>query len=173
MKPARKSAAGVSIVGVVFLVIAIGPLFFLLNGGYSIVGMQWLAQHVGPYGRLFWELITALAVTVPIAGRAGLPVEQPVIPWLFVFGTSFLQIGLLVRRMRRARLEPVLDLSGGAVSVFDYVTTMIGLMFAPFAAQVTTPARLIWYVLAIALAVPLTFGFEALLARVIRGKSNV
>jgi len=173
MKTARKSASGISIVGVIFLLIAIGPLFFLLNGGYSIVGMQWISEHVGAYGRLFWEVVTVLKVTVPIAGRAGLPVEQPIIPWLFVFGTSFLQIGLLVRRMRHSRIEPMLDLSGAAVSIFDYITTMVGLMFAPFVAAATTPVRVIWYVLAIALSIVLTFGCEALLARAIRGKSNV
>lgn len=169
----RKGAGGISIIGIIFLLIAIGPLFWLLNGGYSIQGMQWLAEHVGAYGRLFWQVATLVTINVPIAERAGLPTEQPVIPWLFVFGTSFLQIGLFVRRMRRAYLEPVLDISGAAVSLFDYITTMLGLMFASFAAGAALPARIAWYVLAIALAIPITFGFEVLLARAMRGTRHV
>src|SRR5689334_4664302 len=123
LKSAKPGAAGISVIGIVFLLIAIGPLFFLLNGGYSIVGMQWLAEHTGAYGRLFWQVATVLTIEMPIAKRAGLPLQQPVIPWLFVFGTSFLQIGLFIRRMRQSRLEPVLDTGGAAVSAFDYITT--------------------------------------------------
>jgi hypothetical protein len=144
LRGVRPEAAGVSIVGIIFLLIAVRPLFFLLNGGYSIVGMQWLSEHTGAYGRLFWAVVTVWTVDVPIAERAGLPLGQPVIPWLMVVGTSFLQIGLIIRWLRQSRLEPVLDFCGGAVSVFDYVTTTIGLMFAAFALDAPLPARFIW-----------------------------
>src|SRR5215212_260814 len=90
--PTRATAGGVvSVVGVLLLLISVGPLLFLLNGGYSIVGMAWLAAHTGEYGRLFWALATFWTVEVPIAQRAGLPLAQPVLPWLMVIGFSFLQ----------------------------------------------------------------------------------
>src|SRR5690242_4051175 len=79
-----------ALIGVLLLLISIGPLFLLLNGGYSIQGMAWLGAHTGEYGRLFWAVATFWTVEVPIAERAGLPVEQPVLPWLMVGGISFL-----------------------------------------------------------------------------------
>lgn len=169
-RPAGALAGGcVSVVGVFFLLISVGPLLFLLNGGYSIVGMAWLAGHAGEYGKLFWALATVWTVDVPIAVRAGLPIAQPVIPWVMVFGISFLQIGLFIRRLRGAQVEPLLDSCGLAVSAFDFATTAIGMMFAPFTAALGAVAYL-WMVLAIGLAIPITFGFEGLLARALRGR---
>jgi len=159
-----------ALIGVLLLLISIGPLFLLLNGGYSIQGMAWLGAHTGEYGRLFWAVATFWTVEVPIAERAGLPVEQPVLPWLMVGGISFLEIGLFWHHLRSGRSEWWIDGGGSAASLFDYATTAIGLMFAPFAAEAPALARLVWYVLAIGLAVPLTFGFEGLLARVLRGR---
>jgi len=163
----RTSASCASILGTLLLLISIGPLGWLLNGGYSIVGMAWLADHTGGYGRLFWSLATAWAVDVPWAERAGLPLAQPVIPWVFVFASSFLQIGLMVRGMRRNRNEPLLDLLGLAVSIFDYGTTAIGLVFAPFVVGAILFVRIVWGAIAVVLAIPLTFGFEALFARLL------
>lgn len=164
------SAAGAScasIIGTIMLLVSIGPLGWLLNGGYSIVGMAWLANATGGYGKLFWTLATAWTVDVPWAAKAGLPLAQPIIPWLFVFATSFLQIGLFVRQMRHTKDEPLLDLLGAAVSIFDYVTTAVGLMFAPFTTSAILILRVLWWGIAIVLAVPLTFGFEALMARLL------
>lgn len=168
MQNASTASAGcVSMIGTVLLLISIGPLLWLLNGGYSIQGMAWLADHTGEYGRLFWSLATLWTVDIPIAEKAGLPLAQPVIPWCFVFATSFLQIGLMVRGMRHNRDEPLLDVLGLAVSIFDYGTTAIGLVFAPFTAGAILLVRIIWAAIAFALAVPLTFGFEALFARLL------
>jgi hypothetical protein len=168
MQNASAASSGcASIIGTLLLLISIGPLGWLLNGGYSIVGMAWLAEHTGGYGRLFWSLATAWTVDVPWAERAGLPLAQPVLPWVFVCATSFLQIGLFVRTMRHKNDEPLLDLLGGAVSIFDYGTTMLGLMFAPFVVGAILLVRIIWGGVAILLAVPLTFGFEALMARLL------
>ena len=170
LKRARSATGGaVSVVGVLLLLISVGPLLFLLNGGYSIVGMGWLAAHTGEYGRLFWSLATILTVDVPIAQRAGLPLAQPVLPWLMVIGFSFLQIGLFIRRFRGEPVEPLLDSCALAVSAFDFVTTTIGMMFAPFTATLGA-LRYVWMLLAIGLAVPVTFGFEGLLARALRGR---
>jgi len=169
-QPARATAGGVvSVVGVVFLLISVGPLLFLLNGGYSIVGMAWLAAHTGEYGRLFWALATFWTVEVPIAQRAGLPLSQPILPWLMVIGFSFLQIGLFIRRLRGEKVEPLLDSCALAVSAFDFITTTIGMMFAPFTATLGF-LRYVWMLLAIGLAIPVTFGFEGLLARALRGR---
>jgi hypothetical protein len=159
-----------ALIGIALLLISVGPLFLLLNGGYSIQGMAWLSAHTGEYGRLFWAAATFWTVDVPIAERAGLPLAQPVLPWLMVGGISFLEIGLFLRKMRGGAAEWWIDGGGAAASLFDFTTTAIGLMFAPFAASAPVAARVLWYVLAIGLAAPLTFGFEGLLARALRGR---
>jgi hypothetical protein len=88
-----------------------------------------------------------------------------------VGGISLLEIALLLRRLQGARWsEPWVDGGGAAASAFDYSTTAIGLITAPFAASAPAVAWLVWAALAIGLAVPLTFGFEALLARLLRGR---
>ena len=170
----RPSAGGlVSFIGAIFLAISVGPLFFLLNGGYSIVGMAWLADRSGEYGRLFWSAATYATIDVPIAARAGLPLRQPILPWLMVVGISALQIGMLVRKLRGDRSEPWYDLAGVGVSAFDYATTGAGLAFAPFVAATSPLVHGLWAIIALLLAVPLTFTFEALLARVLKGKAHV
>jgi hypothetical protein len=171
LKRGRSAGASgaVSVVGVLLLLVSVGPLFLLLNGGYSIVGMAWLAAHTGEYGRLFWALATFWTVDVPIVQRAGLPLAQPVLPWAMVLGISFLQIGLFIRRLQGKPIEPLLDSCGLAVSAFDFATTAIGMMFAPFTAGLGA-LRYVWMILAIGLAVPITFGFEGVLARALRGR---
>lgn len=86
-----------------------------------------------------------------------------------VVGISFLQIGLFIRRLRAAQVDPLFDSCGVGVSAFDFATTAIGMMFAPFTTTLGALAYL-WMVLAIALAIPITFGFEGLLARVVKGR---
>lgn len=169
--PARRSPGGagcMAAAGIFMLLVSVGPLVILLNGGYSIIGMAWLANKIGPYGRMFWAVASYYTIEVPIAQRAGLPLSQPILPWLMVLGITFLEVSLILYRMRRA--NPGLWITGGAVvfSFFDYITTAAGLMFAPFTAQLGG-LWTVWAVLAIIIAFPLTFGFEGLLARVLRG----
>src|SRR5215212_1150199 len=102
--PARATAGAgcAALVGIVLLLVSVGPLIILLNGGYSILGMAWLAEKVGPYGRLFWAAATFWTVDVPIAQSAGLPLAQPVLPWAMVCGISALEIALILYRLRHA-----------------------------------------------------------------------
>lgn len=173
-KPAtpRAAPAGAgcaALIGVIMLLVSVGPLVILLNGGYSILGMGYLADRIGPYGRLFWAVATYVTVDVPIAARAGLPLAQPVLPWLMVVGITALEVSLILYRLRKA--EPGMWLNGAGVVFggFDYITTAAGLIFAPF----TTGIGVLWYIwalLAVLIAAPLTFGFEGLLARALKGR---
>jgi hypothetical protein len=165
--PREASASCMGLIGVVCLLVSIGPLVILLNGGYSIIGMGWLADKLGEYGRLFWALATTYTINVPIAARAGLPLAQPVLPWLMVAGMSFLQISLLINRKRQSSLW--IAGAGLLVSVFDYATTTVGLALLPWMAGLGV-LRYLWFVVAALLAVPVTFGFEGLVARVLRGR---
>ncbi len=165
--PRDTSTGCLGLTGVVFLLISIGPLIVLMNGGYSIIGMGWLADKIGPYGRMFWAAATTFTIDVPIAARAGLPLAQPILPWLMVAGTSFLQISLLASRKMQS--SPWLTGAGVLFSIFDYVTTLVGLALMPWLSSLGI-LRWLWFIVAAALAVPVTFGFEGLIARVIRGR---
>ncbi len=170
MHPSSTASAGcLAVLGILMLLVSVGPLFFLLNGGYSILGMAWLANKIGPYGRLFWSVASYWTFDMPIAARAGLPLAQPVLPWLMVIGSELLEMSVILYRMRRARAG--LWISGGAfaVSIFDYVTTSAGLMFAPFTVTFGS-LWVIWATFALVIAAPITFGFAGLLARVLKGR---
>lgn len=165
--PADASTGCMGLIGVVFLLVSVGPLLFLLNGGYSIIGMAWLAARLGEYGPLFWALATTYTVNVPLAARAGLPLAQPVLPWMMVVGMSFLQISLIAGRRR----QPSAWMTGAGiiVSIFDYATTVVGLCLMPWLAGIGW-LRWLWVPLAAVLAVPVTFGIEGLVARIVRGR---
>lgn len=158
-----------ALIGVLMLLVSVGPLIIFLNGGYSILGMGYLSNRIGPYGKLFWAVATYVTVNVPIAEKAGLPLAQPVLPWMMVIGITSLEVSLIWFRLKEA--EPGMWLNGAGVVFggFDYVTTSAGLIFAPFA----TGLGVLWYIwaiLAALIAIPLTFGFEGLLARALKGR---
>lgn len=166
---APAGAGCAALIGVVMLLVSVGPLIIFLNGGYSILGMGYLADRIGPYGKLFWAVATYVTINVPIAEKAGLPLEQPVLPWMMVVGITSLEVSLIWYRLKKA--EPGMWLNGAGVVFggFDYITTSAGLIFAPFAANIGF-LWYIWAILAIIIAAPLTFGFEGLLARALKGR---
>jgi hypothetical protein len=143
--------------GALLLLISVGPLFFLLNGGYSIQGIGWICEHTGTYGQLFWAL--ANKVTVPVPGFEA----QSAFLWGLVLGITVLEFSIL----RPKNLRP--DLLGGVASAFDFGTTAIGLGFLAFA-QNRGLLTILWWAIAVIVSVPLTFGFEWILAKVFRGR---
>lgn len=167
----KKRRSPLTFIGNLLILIGFGPLLILLNGGYSIQGMAWLSTVTGAYGRAFWALATAWTIDVPIVVRAGLPLAQPVLPWLAVVGISFIEVAFLLHRWRAngrsAAFEPMVDGSGALALIFDYATTATGIAFASFAVNLTGIVRLLWFLIAALLAVPVTFGFEALLSRLL------
>jgi len=172
LKSASSATAGAgcaALIGIVLLLVSVGPLIILLNAAILYLGMAWLADKVGGYGRLFWALATFWTVDVPIAQKAGLPRAQPVLPWLMVGGISFLEVALILYRLRQADAGAWISAAGYSVSMFDYITTTAGLAFAPFAAGLGAIWPL-WALFAMALAASLTFSFEALLARLLKGR---
>jgi hypothetical protein len=172
MRTPRSAPAGAgcaALVGILLLLVSVGPLVILLNGGYSIIGMAWLSAKLGPYGQLFWAVATTWAIDVPIARRAGLPLAQPVLPWLMVIGITALEVALIWYRLKRADPGLWINGAGYAVAGFDYITTAVGLVFAPFAAGLGFLWPL-WAIFAILIAAPVTFAFEGLLARLLRGR---
>jgi hypothetical protein len=86
-----------------------------------------------------------------------------------VAGMSALEIALVLYRLRHTDAGLWVTSAGFAVAVFDYISTAIGLVFAPFAVSLGTLWPL-WVLFAIMLAAPLTFAFEGLLARLLKGR---
>lgn len=170
--PARAvpaSAGCFASLGIFMLLVSVGPLIILLNGGYSIVGMAWIADKIGPYGRLFWNVTSFFTINVPVAEKAGLPLAQPVLPWIMVIGITALEVSMILYKIRGANAGFWINAGGVAVSIFDYATTAAGLVFAPFAAQ-WGAVWAVWAFVAILIAAPLTFSFEGLLARMLKGR---
>jgi hypothetical protein len=103
------------------LTISIGPLI-AYERRLPIVGMGWLADKIGPYGRMFWAAATTFTIDADRRAR-GLPLAQPILPWLMVAGC----------RSCRSACSPVVNRqawiagAGLLVSVFDYAATAVGL----------------------------------------------
>lgn len=170
--PARANTAGagcLASLGIFMLLVSVGPLIILLNGGYSIVGMAWIADKLGPYGRIFWNVTSFFTINVPIAEKAGLPLAQPVLPWMMVIGITALEVAMILYKIKRVNAGFWINAGGVGVSIFDYATTAAGLVFAPFTVNLGRlwPA---WAFFALILAAPLTFSFEGLLARMLKGR---
>lgn len=171
LRSAAAPAAGgcLASIGIFLLLVSVGPLIILLNGGYSILGMAWIADKIGPYGRIFWGVASFFTINVPIAERAGLPLAQPILPWCMVVGITALEVSMILYRLKGANAGFWINAGGVGVSLFDYATTAAGLAFAPFAAKMGAFWP-VWAFVAALIAAPLTFSFEGLLARMLKGR---
>lgn len=145
---------------VLIILIPVGGLFFAVNGGYSIVGLETIANSFNAPGQHFWATISALSFRVPVPAP-GLPATQPVIPWCIVAGTSLLQIVTLWRRITRRGVPHWVDAITGIFSLYDLATTFVG--FGTVAWIVATGI-----VVQVLLAVLFTFGFEVSVSFLLR-----
>lgn len=147
--------------GLWLAVIAFGGVFWAINGGFSVIGLGVFANSFNDSGRLFWAAATSITFTVPVQVR-GLPTTQPLIPWVGVIASSCLQISIIWRKLSGRPIPLWLWVAATASSFYDYGTTFFGL------GTITWIAALGPYVQA-ALAVPLTFGLEAMIGYALRG----
>jgi hypothetical protein len=125
---ATASAGCVALAGILMLLVSVRPLIILLNGGYSILGMAWLAERIGPYGHLCWAVATIWTVNVPMAQSVGLPLTQPLLPSLMVGGISCPEVALILYRLRYADPGLLVRSAGYAMAIFDHTTTAAGLV---------------------------------------------
>lgn len=137
-------------------VFAFGGLFWLVNGGFSVRGLEVAARALGTGGALFWDAVSALRFTPP-----GLRGTQPLVPWAGVLAASLMQIGIIMRVSRGKGVPPWVVAVGALLSAYDLVTTFFGF------------GTLQWVQRGgIALQAPLsllfTFGLEALIGFLLR-----
>jgi hypothetical protein len=147
--------------GMWLAVIAFGGVFWSINGGFSVIGLGVLANAFNDSGRLFWAAATSIQFTVPVQVR-GLPTTQPLIPWLGVVASSCLQVSIIWRKLSGRSIPLWLWVAASASSCYDYATTFFGL------GTIVWIAALGWGLQA-ALAIPLTFGLEAMIGYALRG----
>jgi len=140
--------------------IAFGGIFWAINGGFSVIGLGVMARSFNDSGRLFWAAASGLTFHVPVA-VPGLPQTQPLIPWLGVIAASLVQISVTWLRTSGRDVPIPLLIAGIALSIYDYFTTMFGLMTVGWIAAIGWP-------LAVILAVPITFALEATIGYALR-----
>lgn len=133
-------------------VASFGGIFWAVNGGFSVIGLGVMASAFNSAGQLFWAAVSSLTFPVPVR-VAGLPVTQPLIPWIGVVAASLLQISVSWLKLSGRSIPVPLLVTAVLVSIYDYVTTVFGLGTVEWIALIGLPAQLL-------IAIPLTFCIE-------------
>lgn len=138
-------------------VVAFGGLFWLVNGNFSVVGLEVGARAMGGGGVLFWDAVADARFVVP---RVNVP-PQPLIPWLGVVAASGIQVGIIWRLLRHGSVPGWVAAIGAILSVYDFATTFFGF------------GTLQWvqrggFIVQVPLAVLITFGLETLIGYLLR-----
>ncbi|NJO81654.1 MAG: hypothetical protein HC828_02045 [Blastochloris sp.] len=161
-KPEPKPKAGggcIAIIGWVGLwlaVAAFGGAIWAINGGFSVQGLEVIANAFNEAGRIFWRFASRWTFGVP--GSEG---TQPIIPWAGVVSSSILQVVVVLLRLLKRRIPPELVVAAVVLSVYDYSTTGFGLYTVPWAQAIGIfPTALIAFVL--------TFILEVIVAILLR-----
>lgn len=143
-------------VGAWLILAAVGGLFFAVNGGYSVIGLEVVSHRFNGAGAIFWTLISSWQVELP----HGLP-AQPVLPWLLVIGSSLLQVALVWRKLSGREIPAWMVWLGLATTAYDLGSTYFGL------GTVTWVAQAGW-LLQMPLTGLFTFGLEAIIGYLLR-----
>ncbi len=147
-------------VGGLLAVVAFGGLFWLVNGGFSVRGLEALSALMGTGGALFWRAVSA----APLPWRfdiPGLPPTQPLIPWVGVVAASLIQVGIVLRLMQRRAIPPWVTALGLLLSGYDLVTTFFGFGTLQWVQRAGPMAQ-------IPLTLLFTFGLELLIGFLLR-----
>jgi hypothetical protein len=139
-------------------VIAFGGLFWLVNGGFSVLGLEVVSKLFGTGGAIFWGFVSA--GKLPIG--AGIP-PQPIVPWLGVVAATFIQIGITWRAILRKPIPVWVIAIGVLLSGYDVATTFFGFGTLQWVQQAGPLAQ-------IPLTLLFTFGLELLVGYLLRNK---
>jgi hypothetical protein len=152
--PARRDwSMAIAKVGVFLAILPFGGIFWAVNGGFSVIGLEVLAGSFNAAGRLLWAAVSAVTFTVPVT-VPGLPVAQPLIPWCGVCAATLLQIALIWRKLRGKSIPPWLLIFAVLLSLYDLATTYFGLGTVRWVASAG-------FIVQAPIALLLTFGLEA------------
>lgn len=106
-------------------VAAFGALFWLVNGGFSVRGLEAGSAQFGPGGLLFWQIISSTKLPWTFA-IPGLPETQPLFPWIGVVATSLIQVGIVWRKLQGKPIPLWVIAVGIIASAYDFITTYFG-----------------------------------------------
>jgi hypothetical protein len=137
-------------------VAAFGGLFWLVNGGFSVRGLEVMARAFGTGGAIFWGFVSA--ARLPIGG--GLP-AQPIVPWVGVIAATLIQIGITLRLIQGRGVPFWVGAVGLLLSGYDVVTTFFGFGTLQWVQRAGLVAQL-------PLTVVFTFGLEVLIGFLLR-----
>ena len=141
-------------------VIAFGGLFWLVNGGFSVRGLEALSAQFGPGGLLFWEAVSGIKLPWRFA-IPGVPPTQPLVPWLGVVAASLIQVGIVWRKLQGKPIPLWVVGIGAVMSIYDFATTFFGfgtLQWVQWAGPVAQ----------IPISLLFTFGLELLIGFLLR-----
>lgn len=149
-----------AIIGMWMAVLVFGSIIIIVNGGFSVLGLNITAASFNDAGKLFWAAVSAIQFPVPVK-VSGLPTTQPLVPWLGVASASFLQITVLYRRSRGLYVPMYILLFTVFLSLYDLGTTYSGLGTVKWIVSAGWVVRLI-------LTILLTFGVETIIGLMLR-----
>jgi hypothetical protein len=116
--------------GVVLVVGSLGLIVWAINGGYSVEGLPVLAALFNDVGAAFYAALSQVTFAVPYFGG-----QQPLFPWAFVIGTTCVQIVAIYRTLQNQSQGPIFWLVAAGASLYDYITTFLGLDSEPWLAS--------------------------------------
>lgn len=139
-------------VGMWLAIVAFGGIFWAVNGGFSVLGLEFVASSFNSAGALLWAALAAITFPVPVR-VPGLPITQPLIPWLGVLSATLLQIIVIYRKLRGLSTPRWMLIAVIVLSIYDFSTTFFGLSTVQWAQQAGVFIRLV-------VAAFLTFALE-------------
>lgn len=148
--------------GIWLVVLSLGGLFFAVNGGFSILGVNYAAKNLNEQAAVFWQFLSAWTFRLPVEAIGDRAV-QPVIPWLLVLGSSVLQIACIWLKLSDIRIPLPMLLFALLMSLYDAVSTFFGFGTVEWIQQ----AGIIVQILLTAL---FTFGLEVVIGYMLRKK---
>jgi hypothetical protein len=146
-------------VGVVVALVAFGGIVFAINGGFSIIGLEYAASKFNRMGVVFWALVSRWAIQTPAI--AGISTSLPIVPWCGVIAASLLQIVVIYRRLVGRKIPGYMLLGAVLLSLYDYTSTYYGLTATAWLARSGMIVQL-------SLALVITFLFELSVSLVIK-----
>lgn len=149
--------------GVLGVAVSIGLLLFLVNGAFSVAGLQTAATALGGWGIVFWQLVSGPSWRLPFV-VPDVPQVQPLVPWVLVVSSSLIELGILARKWARQPIGFDVALIGTLVTVYDAATTFYGVGTWGWIVGLVPSVKL---VLQLVLTAFFTLGFELLIAPVV------
>lgn len=144
-------------IGAWLTIVSFGGIFWAINGGFSVLGLEVVASSFNNAGALFWASLSSWTFAVPVT-VPGLPTAQPVIPWIGVVAATMVQVSVVIMRLQ-GRMPPLWMIALALLlSLYDLGTTFFGLGTVGWLKQVGWPVQGL-FALVLTFMVEITAGY--------------